>query len=499
VTQDSRLIVVSNRLPVVLRRAAGEWSAQPGAGGLVSALAPVLTRRGGTWIGWPGVAAEDVEGLDFDRTLPPLDYGLVPVPVRRREIDDFYLGFCNGVVWPLFHDLLGHCDFNPRFWRAYLDVNRRFAESAVASTDGTELLWVHDYQLIHVAAFLRQAGDRRRVGFFLHIPFPPLDIFVRLPWRAEILRALLAYDLIGFQTGRDQRNFVDCLRRLLPDIEVVRRGGLTCAHTGEREVQIGTFPIGIDYRGYRDDAQTPRVQAHLEAFRGKIGGATVVLGVDRLDYTKGIPERLRAFEDALERHPALRERVILLQLVVPSREGVPEYQRLKVRIERAVGEINGRFGTPDWVPVHYLYRSVPRADLLALYRLARVALITPLKDGMNLVAKEYCAAQVAGDGVLILSEFAGAAAQFRNGALLVNPYDIEGVADALRAAVEMGDEERRTRMRRLRRRARDEDIFWWVDRYLHAAFDLALADLPGPSEYLPTVDLHHDYDTRPPV
>lgn len=485
-TQDARLVVVSNRLPVVLHRGRDGWTVGPGAGGLVSALGPVLAHRGGLWIGWPGVAAEDAGELDRAVAETTGDYGLATVPLGRGEVDDFYYGFCNGVIWPLFHDLLGHCDFNPRFWRAYLEVNRRFARVARAHARPDDFLWVHDYQLIHVAECLRSEGDQRRVGFFLHIPFPPLDIFLNLPWRAAILRALLAYDLIGFQTGRDQRNFLDCLRRLLPDIELSRGGGLVTARLGGRDVRIGTFPIGIDYDAFHGEAASAAVTAREAALRERLGDVAVLIGVDRLDYTKGIPERLRAFQDALERHAELRERVILIQLLVPSREGVPEYQKLKTRVDRLVGAINGRFGTPSWVPVHYLYRAVSRTDLLALYRVARAALITPLKDGMNLVAKEYCASQR--DGVLVLSEFAGAAAQLRGGALLVNPNDIEGVADAIRGAVHMPEDERRARMRRMRRRVRDEDIFWWVDRYLRAAADRELADLRGPAEYLPRVD-----------
>ncbi|HEX2253839.1 MAG TPA: trehalose-6-phosphate synthase [Thermoanaerobaculia bacterium] len=487
-----RLIVVSNRLPVVLQKLPeGEWKLKPGSGGLVSALAPVLSHRGGLWIGWPGLAVEP--GGPWEKVLEEgfreRGYDLVPVVLTDDEVQGFYYGFSNSVLWPLFHDMASSCDFDPAFWYSYLQVNRKFGQQVVEHTRPDDFIWIQDYQLINVAEAVREQREDRRLGFFLHIPFPPLDIFLKMPWRGQILAALLAYDLIGFQTPRDLRNFLSCLSQLLPDIErIEEQPGLVKLRVGDREVQAGAFPIGIDAKDFSDFAQEPETDRRLEDLRGKIGPWEVVLGVDRLDYTKGLPERFLAFADALERYPDLRERVILLQQVVPSRENVPEYQALKARLDGMVGEINGRFSTAGWMPIHYHYRSLPRRDLVCLYRMSRVGFVTSIKDGMNLVSKEYCACQVDCTGALVLSEFAGAAAQLESGALLVNPHDIEGMADALHRAVELGEDERRRRMEAMRQVIFEQDIFWWVDRFLSVALDTRLADLTPPPDYTPEIE-----------
>jgi len=358
---------------------------------------------------------------------------------------------------------------------------------------GDDFVWVQDYQLIHVAELVRAEAPGRQISFFLHIPFPPLDLFLKLPWRAQILGALLAYDLLGFQTPRDRRNFLTCLEHLLPEVEILRDQPIASVRVGDRVVKVGAFPIGIDARSFAETARSPEVEARMAELRRQLGPYQIVLGVDRLDYTKGIPERLQAFRNAIERFPELREQVLLFQLTVPSREGVPEYQALKARVERLVGEINGAYSTAGWVPVHYHYRSLPLRDLVSLYRLARVCLVTSLKDGMNLVAKEFCACQVEARGVLVLSEFAGAAAQLQRGALLVNPYDVEGMADALRQAFRMGEDERRQRLEGMQEVLRQQDIFWWVDYYLQAALGEVPEDFRPPKEYFPTMDLENSW------
>jgi trehalose 6-phosphate synthase/phosphatase len=490
-----RLIIVSNRLPIVLRKKDGGWILEPGSGGLVSALAPVLSHRGGVWIGWPGLALE--RGGDWEPILAAgyreRGYDLVPVLLSEDEVKGFYEGFSNAILWPLFHDLLAHCDFEPSYWYAYLEVNQKFARSILEHSRPDDFIWVQDYQLIHVAQALRaetaEIEERRRIGFFLHIPFPPLDIFVRLPWRSQILGALLAYDLIGFQTARDSRNFLTCLHHLVPEIEVDEGGSLAEVRVGNRTVHVGAFPIGIDAKGYDERARSEEVVRRMEELRTRMGPVQLVVGVDRLDYTKGLPERLEAFRNALRRYPEMREQVTLFQIVVPSREGVAEYQALKAEIERLVGEINGELSAAGWVPVQYHYRSLARRELLALYRLARAGFVTSIKDGMNLVAKELCACQVDGCGVLILSEFAGAAAQLQCGALLVNPHDIEGMADALHQAFTMDGEERRRRMESMREVVREQDIFWWVDTYLQAALGHVPDDFRAPKEYFPPLEL----------
>lgn len=468
-----RLVVVSNRLPFVCSRdAEGSCRIEPGSGGLVSALVPVLRKRGGTWIGWLG-SSDTPDGIDKAAVEASAQsgYTLWPVHLSAEEVHDFYQGFANEVIWPLFHDLQSSCNFEPAYWRAYCGVNRKFAQSIMDASTAEDFVWVHDYQLMNVAAALRKLGCESRIGFFLHIPFPPLDLFVKLPWRSQLIDALLSFDLIGFQTMRDRRNFVECVRALRKGVQIEGKGQLLTADVHGRGVRLGAFPIGIDFSTFVRQAATSLVTAKVQELRGKLPGGKLLLGIDRLDYTKGIPHRLKAFHNLLTRFPQMRERISLIQVVVPSRVDIPEYEELKTTIEQMVGRINGEFVRPGgWVPVWYVYGSLSRVDLLAYYRAADIALITPLKDGMNLVAKEYCASSIEGDCVLILSEFAGAAIQLRRGALLVNPYDIEAVADEIKRACEMDIAERRARMRRLRRSIREYDIFWWVESFMHAAF-----------------------------
>ena len=489
-----RLLVVSNRLPIVLQKTEGKWNLKPGSGGLVSALAPVLSHRGGLWIGWPGIPLE--RGGAWEKVLAEgyreRGYDLVPVLLSEEEVKGFYEGFSNGILWPLFHDLLGRCDFDPSYWYSYLTVNRKFADCVIEHSDPDDFVWVQDYQLIHVAQAVREKNEERRIGFFLHIPFPPLDILLKLPWRGQILAALLAYDLLGFQTPRDTRNFLTCIQNLLPDVEIDDSSPIVEVRLETRTVRVGAFPIGIDFKSFEEAARSEEVVRRMEDLRKKIGQVHLIVGVDRLDYTKGLPERLEAFRNALQRYPELREKVVFLQVVVPSREAVPEYQALKATVERLVGEINGQFSMAGWVPVQYHYKSLVRADLLALYRMARIGFVTSIKDGMNLVAKEFVACQVDCCGVLVLSEFAGAAAQLQEGALLVNPHDIEGMADALEAAFDMDEDERRRRMNAMREIVREQDIFWWVDYYLTAALGTVPDDFRTPQEYLPPVEIYEN-------
>lgn len=481
-----RLVVLSNRLPYVFTRAAnGTWKSEGGSGGLVSALVPVLRDRGGTWIGWPGTAGHE-EGLDkaLGAASERLGIRLRGVSLEAAHVHDFYQGFSNEIIWPLFHDFPSLCQFEPRYWASYKAVNRKFAQAVIEECGEGDFVWVHDYHLMNVAAEARAGGCSVRMGFFLHIPFPPPDIFFKLPWRATLLNALLRYDLIGFQTLRDRRNFIHCLRLAESAVSVQGKGNVIQVSVGPYTTRVGHFPIGIDCGSFARYAASADVSARADELHRLLPRRKLILGIDRLDYTKGIPLRLQAFRNALDRYPELRERVSLIQVVVPSRVDIPQYHDLKVQIEQLVGEINGTFMRPGgWVPVWYVYSSLTRSELLAYYRAAHVALVTPLKDGMNLVAKEYCACSIEEECVLILSEFAGAAVQLQRGALLVNPYDIEGVADAIHRACTMSDEERRTRMRRLRRNVRECDIFWWVDTYLQAAIERDLSDYPQPENY----------------
>ena len=478
-----RLIVVSNRLPFTFRQdERGAWRAEAGGGGLVTALLPVLRNRGGMWIGWTGAAGKAGELAEALRTAGAgAGYRLEGVPLTAEEMEKFYLGFSNEIIWPLFHDLQSLCDFDPAYWRTYCDVNAKYAEAVRSHSAPGDFVWIHDYHLMNVAAELRRRGVHSRLGFFLHIPFPAPDLFLKLPWRLTLLQALLEFDLIGFQTVRDRRNFVQCVRLLAKDVQVEGRGQVLEARVGRRAVRIGAFPISIDYAAFQRRAASTEVTEKAAELHRLLRNRKLILGIDRLDYTKGIPERLRAFENLLERYPDLRERVSFIQVVVPSREDIPEYHRLRTEIEQLVGKINGRFARPGgWVPIWYEYRSLSRLELLAYYRAADIGLITPLKDGMNLVAKEYCTCSIEEDCVLILSEFAGAATQLYRGALLVNPYDIEGVADAIHRACAMEGAERQARMRRMRGSIREQDVFWWVDSFLRAAITKDLRAFPQP-------------------
>jgi trehalose 6-phosphate synthase len=476
--QDTRLVVVSNRLPVAVEGKGREAHITAGKGGLVTALAPVLRHRGGLWIGWSGAAGSPGLEEPLRAFSEEAGYALHTVELSEEEVQGFYLGFSNEVIWPLFHDFQSRCNFVPGYWRAYLAVNRKFAAAIAGQSRPDDYVWVHDYHLMHVAAMLREQGVQRRLGFFLHIPFPSPDLFFKLPWRSEVIKALAEFDMVGFQTVRDRRNFQQCLAILCPESRTSGRGPVMTATVGERQVRTGYFPISIDFKEFSSLARTRQSAEAASALQADLRHRTIVLGADRLDYSKGIPQRLEAMRALLGRYPDLRSRISLLQIVVPSREDLPEYKAMKEEIDRLAGDINSQYGEPGYMPIQYLYRNLDREELVSYYRAAGIGLVTPLRDGMNLVAKEYCACNADEQGVLVLSEFAGAAVQLQGGALLVNPYDVEGVADALHLAYTMSPEERRARMRRMRAGVRKYDIFWWVDSFLQAAFGRHLEEFP---------------------
>ena len=471
----NRLIVVSNRLPFALDSAGEDlWTVTPATGGLVSAVEPVLRYRGGTWIGWPGIAGEIPKGPMADATRDA-GYKVVAVALSETERNEFYYGYSNEVIWPLFHDLQNFCNFDPAYWQAYKQVNERYADAIIRNARPDDFIWVHDYHLMYVAQALRERSISQslsRLTFFLHIPFPPYDIFAKLPQQRRLLRALLQFDLLGLQTRRDVRNVLQCVRRVMPDAKILSRDELHVIRFENRKIRVGHFPIGIDFDSFENGARSEAVGQTSQQLRASFPDCQLILGSDRLDYSKGIPERLRAFRDALERYPELRGRVVLIQIVVPSRVEIPRYHEFKGRIDRLVGDINGRFSTSNWIPVQYHFRGLDREDLLAHYRACDIAFITPLKDGMNLVAKEYCACRVHEDGALILSQFAGAAAQLKPDALLVNPYDVEQMADTILKAFRMSRSEHGKRMKRMRRVVCKENVFWWVDSFLKAGATL---------------------------
>ena len=460
-----RLVIVSNRLPLSFAEEDGHLVAKPSSGGLISALEPLLKEHGGLWVGSAGTEDSPEIHRQLEAASQQHDYNYAPVFLTAEEQANYYEGFSNEVIWPLFHDLQSRCVFDPHYWDFYQKVNRKFAEAVLSQTKDGDTIWVQDYQLLQVARYLREARPNACVAFFLHIPFPSPDIFGKLPWRRQILEGLLDCDLIGVQTARDERNLVACLRSFLPEHKVSGRGGSRTVASPHHETTIEAMPISIDYRDFVRGASASAVTARAEEIRNQYNCSTIAIGVDRLDYTKGIPERLRAFRAFLRDNEQHRRKITLIQVVVPSRENILGYQNLRADIEHLVSSINGEFSETGWTPVEYIHRSIPREELFALYRAASIALITPLRDGMNLVAKEYCAAHIDNSGALILSEFAGAAPELGNGALLVNPYDELGVAAALVEAIEFPEEERHRRMLRLRRQIRNANILHWRDHF----------------------------------
>lgn len=488
-TLSQRLVIISNRLPVVISKADdGSYKIDPGSGGLVTAIAPVLRHRGGLWIGWPGltegIPEEEVKSL-LESANESAGFKLEPVILSKEEVDLFYHGFANEIIWPLFHDLLSLCHFTPAYWNGYKAVSYKFAETVMKQLHSNDFLWVHDYQLLHLAADLRTLGCDAFLSFFLHIPFPPLDIFLKLPWRFQILRAMLEYDFIGFQTARDRRNFTQCVKALIPEAKHTSTRYKHIFKIGQREVGVVALPISIDFNEFSKLASAQKVSDRAWLLHEGIPNQQIVFSLDRLDHTKGIPNRLEAIGNLLQRYPNLHQRITFIQIVVPSRVDIPKYQSLKHEIDQLVSEINSKFTTESWVPIHYMYKSVNRVELLSHYRSCEIALITPIKDGMNLVAKEYIASNEDKNGVLILSEFAGAAAQLHNDALLVNPYDIEGTANAIYQAYHMPMQERQKRMARMQRNIHVYDIYWWVSSFLKLSFSKDLIEFTQVQEYFP--------------
>jgi trehalose 6-phosphate synthase/phosphatase len=463
---QKRLVVVSNRLPAAVNQDDNGWNVKASPGGLVTALSPIMKRTRGLWIGWPGCPPEAPAVELLDEYSQKNDYDLKPIILTEKEVAQYYRGFANKSIWPLFHDLLGQFSFDMTNWQTYIDVNRKFAEYVSEYADEDSFIWIHDYQLLLVGHFMRELGVDQTISFFLHIPFPSVDVFRRLPWKQDVLQAMLDYDHIGFQTPQDRRNFIHSVKWLIPEVQRVAYKRRSVLKHGRREVTLGYYPISIDFEEFSEGAKTQEVAEAAWYLHEPFPNQTLVLGLDRLDYTKGIPERFKAFERMLEKYPEVHGKITLLQIVVPSRLEVSEYQTLKEHLDSLAGRINSRFARQGWNPIHYQFRELDRTQLLGHYRACEIALITPLRDGMNLVAKEYCASSIDNKGVLILSEFTGAAGQLRKGAIIVNPFDLEGTADAIYSAYIMKPEERQQRMQRLRAEVRRNDVKRWVGWFL---------------------------------
>ncbi|AEK35877.1 alpha,alpha-trehalose-phosphate synthase (UDP-forming) [Corynebacterium variabile] len=506
----SDMVVVANRLPVdrtTDRNGETVWTTSPG--GLVTALRPVLESSQGCWVGWPGTTADTPDEEIHVADMPEGAISLLPVNMSTEEFTTYYEGFSNDTLWPLYHDVIVHPEFHRSWWRSYVTVNRRFAEAASEAAAEGATVWVQDYQLHLVPGMLRELRPDLRIGFFLHIPFPTPELFRQLPWRWDVLLGTLGSDLIGFHTPDSAWNFLYTLRALGADVTFAKVGsGDACgADTGAegtdeegvsyirgarlprrdavagtvhvedpdgsvRDVQVGVFPISIDSAGVAEKASAPETIAAASALRRRVGSPGILLaGVDRLDYTKGILQRLKALEQLLDRGQLDADNVCLIQVATPSRERIDSYQRTRNDVELAVSRINGRHGSLGHTVVHYTHASLPFDEVVALYAAADVMLVTALKDGMNLVAKEYVAAHSDGSGALVLSEFTGAATQLTEG-YLCNPYDVESTANAIMKAIESPEDDRRERMTSMWDEVRVHDVHAWARRFLKTLADV---------------------------
>ncbi len=455
--RSADLVIVANRLPVdrvVHDDGSVDWRTSPG--GLVSALMPVMRSNDGAWVGWPGIADEEVEPFIED------GLSLVPVTLSSQEVEEFYEGFSNATLWPLYHDLVAKPEFHREWWDSYVRVNRRFAEKAAETVAEGGTVWVQDYQLQLVPAMLRELRDDLTIGFYLHIPFPPPELFQQLPWRRQILEGLLGADLVGTQLPGGASNFVRLVRQ-----RVGHKTARDRIHLPDgRVVRAQALPISIDFQGFVELASTESVQRRAVEIREALGNPRVVfLGIDRLDYTKGIHARLRAFCELVTDGQLSVGDAVFVQVATPSRERVEQYKRLRDDIDRFVGRVNGDLGEIGKPAISYLHSSYPQEELAALYRAADVMVVTPLRDGMNLVAKEYVACRFDDDGALVLSEFAGAADELRQ-SFLVNPYDINGMKAAMMEAASAQPRDLSRRMRAMRRTVRENDVDAWAGRFL---------------------------------
>lgn len=487
-TKSRRVIVVSNRLPVTLRRIGSGWQTRKTAGGLATTMKPVLQQRDGIWIGWSGETFENNQekrGEIIEEWARQESY--FAVDLDEDTAQGFYEGIANQALWPLFHHFPSQVRFNPEDWSSYVRANQIFRDEILKHLRSNDLVWIHDYHLLLLPQLLRDVVPDISIGFFLHVPFPSSSVFRILPRREELLRGLLGADYLAFHTHRYLQHFRTSILRLLGLTSQMDRVEL-----GRRVVRLDALPIGIAPEEFSDLlVKNEGTRNQLAELKKRFRYCKIILGVDRLDYTKGIPERLRAYKKFLQDSPEWRGKVVLIQVAVPSRERVPKYGRLRKEVDELIGQINGDWSTPDWSPITYVRRSLPQSELAALYAAADIALVTPLRDGLNLVAKEYVACKSSGDGVLILSEFAGAAAEMGE-ALLVNPYDEEGLSNAIGRALSLGEAERRERMMALYRRVLKNNVFAWGDRFVEnliSAVSTRCAHVNGKPMALPSDSL----------
>ena len=464
----SKTIIVSNRLPVKIQVENGKNTYLPSEGGLATGLGSIFKTGNNQWIGWPGIPVSDSnEQVGISNKLK--GNHMSPVFLTVQEIEDFYEGFSNETLWPNFHYFNQYVEYNDDHWQAYQRVNEKFADKVLEEAEDGDTIWIHDYQLLLLPELIRKKLPKSTIGFFLHIPFPSYESFRLLPWRRELLNGMLGSDFLGFHTYDDLRHFLSSVSRL---------AGLSNENgriaVGNRIVMAESLPMGIDYTKYASSAISEDTLTRETRYRKSIGDIPIMLSIDRLDYSKGITQRLRAFERFLEKHQDFKSKVSLLMVVVPSRDTVPKYKQLKDEIELLVGRINGKFSSMDWTPVHYFYRSFPLAALSAFYRMAQVALVTPMRDGMNLVCKEYIASQEDQTGVLILSETAGASKELSD-AIIINPNNIDQHVEAMYEALTMSETDQKAKMKNMQRSLKRYDIHAWVKLFMEQLNSVKIA------------------------
>ncbi|KPL00530.1 MAG: trehalose-6-phosphate synthase [candidate division Zixibacteria bacterium SM23_73_3] len=458
-----RLLIVSNRLPMNVAKKEGCLRFQPSAGGVATGLSSFYKSYQSLWIGWPGITLEKIRLDEIEKIGKKLlAEDCYPVFLSQHDAENYYYGFCNKTVWPLFHHFPLFTSYNKSFWETYKRVNYTFCDALVKAAEPEDIIWVHDYQLMLLPGLIREKLPDASIGFFLHIPFPSFEVFRLLPWRKEIIEGFLGADLIGFHTNDYVLHFLDSVHRLLGYEHAFGQ-----INAGSRVTKVDVFPMGIDYKRFASAVDDPEVQKGIQRIRKKMGDRRIILSIDRLDYTKGIVQRLEAFDLFLENNPQYKEKVTFILVAVPSRTGVEHYAQLKNRVDELVGKINGKHGTIGWVPIWYLYRFQPFHSLVALYNVADAALVTPMRDGMNLIAKEFVATKADGKGVLILSEMAGASKELGE-AIIVNPNNLEEVAQALKEALTMPREEQIERNRIMQKRLQRYNVVRWGTDFVDA-------------------------------
>jgi alpha,alpha-trehalose-phosphate synthase [UDP-forming] len=463
---EEKIVIASNRVPYNITKKNGQIKYKKSVGGLVTALDPILSKNGGLWIGWSGYIGYDKDLRDKVTVTDDTqngNYSLKFVSFSEKEIREYYHGFSNRILWPVFHSFISHSYFNNNYWKSYKHVNKKFSESILEEISGNELVWVQDYHLTLVPEMLRKKMRSLKILFFLHIPFPNYEIFRVLPWKKEILEGLLGCDLIGFQTPRDAINFLESCKEIIKtEIDFENKK----IHLKDRIVEVKGLPISIDFNKFNELANNNESEKYIKSLKKLGKDIKIVLSVERLDYTKGIKERLLGINRFFEKYPKNKGKVIFLQISTPSRTKIREYISLKKEIDELVGQMNGRFGEELWSPINYLYKAHPQSKLAALYKISDICLITPLRDGMNLVAKEYVSCNTENNGVLILSEFAGAAVELKKYSITVNPYDIEDIADSINKALNMTINTKRMFMSNLIKIVQKNDIYAWANNFL---------------------------------